>query len=244
MAISGFIGKRNIEKLEVRLEFPQEIYANVEFPLKIILLNHKRFLPVFIVRVNFREFSVLFSKPVNVQEKIIMAKIDKRGEYRIDSVDFCTVFPFNFFKRCVKNKVSFEKIVFPQPKRCEFVENGIHDFKKRGESQMDKSGYEGDIIGVRDYSPGTPIRYIHWKASAKLDSFKAKEFSQSKSNPVIIDFEAIQSKSFEEKLSCITFLVINSRNAPEDVFIKYENSIFYTKSRSESLAFLEMIAKL
>jgi len=42
MGISGFFGKNNLSSVEVDIEFPQEIYARNEFPLKINLTNKKK----------------------------------------------------------------------------------------------------------------------------------------------------------------------------------------------------------
>ncbi len=47
MGISGFFGRKNIDKLQIEPEFPEEIYAGVETPVRIVIKNQKRFLPSF-----------------------------------------------------------------------------------------------------------------------------------------------------------------------------------------------------
>ncbi|MDA8215575.1 MAG: hypothetical protein M0Z64_09925, partial [Nitrospiraceae bacterium] len=96
MGISGFFGKRNLSKIDIELEYPQEIYANKEFPLKINLKNKRGFLPVFLMKVRIDQYEPLFpfidKKSGSVKYMNISFK--ERGRYKIESVHICSVFPF------------------------------------------------------------------------------------------------------------------------------------------------------
>lgn len=245
MAVSGFIGRRNLQRIEVMLIFPQEVYANTTFPLKIVLINRKKFMPCFLIRVDIDREKVLFPFVERQMEKTIEYKIDRRGVYSIEYISICSVFPFSFFIRCETAKVSIEKIVFPQPKKCSLVQDmaKVKNIEK-GEKSIDKIGFEGDILSIRDYKFPTPIKYIHWKASAKMDSLKEKEFSQISSIPVIIKFEQLKFNNIEEKLSCLTFIAIKSANIDRDIFIEYKNQLFNLKLKSHRLSLLEIFAKI
>ncbi|MEZ0322995.1 MAG: DUF58 domain-containing protein [Hydrogenothermaceae bacterium] len=245
MALSGFIGRRNIKGIKVDVEFPQEIYANIEFPLKIKVKNSKKFLPAFLIRVYIADKSVLFPLIEREEEKVVSFKIDKRGLFSLKNIVVCSVFPFSFFIRCQSYKTDVEKIIFPQPKRCDLLEKLLESLnKKKGEYSIDKSGYEGDIISIKDYTTSTPIKYIHWKASAKSDTLKEKELSQTGSTPIIIDFEKIYYKNLEEKLSCITYTVLKASSLDTDLYIKCKTDIFYVKDKNQRIKFLNLIANL
>lgn len=245
MALSGFVGRRNIQSIKVDIEFPQEVYANTEFPLKVKIKNRKKFLPAFLLRVYIEDISVLFLLVEKEEEITTNFKIDKRGLFKLDKVNVCSVFPFSFFIRCQTYKVDVEKTVFPQPKRCDLLERLIDSItKKKGENITDKSGYEGDIISIKDYSNSTPMKFIHWKASAKSDTLKEKELSQTGSTPIILDFEKLSYKNLEEKLSCITYTVLKASNSDIELYIKYKTDIFYTKDKNHRIKFLNIIANL
>ncbi|MEZ0322865.1 MAG: DUF58 domain-containing protein [Hydrogenothermaceae bacterium] len=245
MALSGFIGRRNIQGIEVDIEFPQEVYANTEFPLKVKIKNRKKFLPAFLLRIYLGNVSVLFSLVEKEEEITVNFKIDKRGLFKLDRINVCSVFPFSFFVRCQTYKVNVEKTVFPQPKRCDLLEKLIDSIsKKKGDYSIDKSGYEGDIISIKDYSSSTPMKYIHWKASAKSDTLKEKELSQSGTTPIIVDFEKLHYKNLEEKLSCITYTVLKASNSDIELYIKYKADIFYTKDKNQRIKFFNIIANI
>lgn len=244
MAVSGFIGRRNVQNLQVEVVFPEEVYAKVEFPLKVILINRKRFLPAFLVKVEIAGKELLFPLVEDRQEKVVEFKVQNRGVFKIDRVNFCSVFPFSFFIRCFEYQLDMQKLIFPQPKKCDILYTLDYRAKKKGEVNTDKVGYEGELISIRDYSGSTPAKYIHWKATAKTNTLKEKELSQTSNSPVYIKFEEININNLEEKLSCITYMLIRSANMDTDLFVEYKGRVFYGKSKHQRNALLEIMAKM
>lgn len=210
MGISGFFGRRNLSGLDIRLDLPDEIYAQTDLPLRVTLINRRRFLPAFLIRVRLLDRDVLFPFTDRREEGYRYATIAfrKRGRVRVDRISLCSVFPFNFFVRCRSLSGSFEAVVFPAPKQCDLLSLNERERRQGGETQTDTAGYEADIISLRDYIQGDPIKYIHWKASARTGRLKTKELSSLSRPPVVIDFEAVNIRGIEEKLSCITYAVL------------------------------------
>lgn len=210
MGISGFFGKRNLSKIDIGMEFPDEIYAKTGFPLKIILMNTRGFLPAFLVKVHMAGNEILFpfvdAKTKGFRRMHI--SFGERGRIRIEDVHICSVFPFNFFVRCKKIDRAFETVVFPQVRQCELSGVFEKERKTRGEESLDKAGYETEVLSVRDYIKGDPLKYIHWKASARTGQLKTKELSSLSHQPVIIDFETLPIKNIEEKISCVTYIIL------------------------------------
>ncbi|MCX7739293.1 MAG: DUF58 domain-containing protein [Hydrogenothermaceae bacterium] len=244
MAVSGFIGRKNVQNLQLELSFPDEVYANVDFPLKIALINRKRFLPAFLIKVDISGREILFPLVENREEKVIDFKIKDRGVFNIQTVTFCSIFPFGFFVRCFSYNVDIQKVVFPQPKRCELFQSLGMKSKKKGERDTTRVGYEGELISIRDYTGSSPVKYIHWKATAKTDTLKEKELSQTSSIPVYMKFEEVQIQDLEEKLSCITYLLIRSVNMDIDLFVEYRGNIFYGKSKHQRNTLLDIMARM
>ncbi|MCL5021782.1 MAG: DUF58 domain-containing protein [Nitrospirae bacterium] len=210
MGISGFFGKRNLSKISLDVELPEEIYARAGFPLKVILANERRFLPAFLIRVHLPGHEVLFPfvDPGTKTFRRLPVSFDERGRTRIADISISSVFPFNFFVRSRKMPQAFEAIVLPEPRKADLHSLFERERRSRGEESTDKAGYEADIISVRDYIKGDPLKYVHWKASAKTGRLKIKELSSLSRQPVTIDFDAVPIRDPEERISSVTYVLL------------------------------------
>lgn len=210
MVISGLLGKANITGIDIELEPTLEVYANRPFPLKIRSINRRRYLPGFMFRVHVAGESVFlpFISVKSESSAYVNFTFEARGMQRIDELYLCSAFPFNFFVRCRKIKKSFDFIVFPEPKKCELLSHVEERARTSGELPSNKTGFYPEMVSIRDYISGDPLKYINWKATAKIDKLQTKELSSASFNPVVIDFDDIDIKIVEEKISCITYTVL------------------------------------
>ncbi len=217
LGVSGFFGKSNIDDVQVLLDAPEEIYANTEFPLQIRLENTRRFFPSFLIRVRVGDCEALFPYVGTKDSSVtyIGMVLGRRGRHGLGVVSICSAFPFNFFVRCRKASER-EVVVFPQPKRCDLSDAAERRRTQRGEAPSERRGTEGELLSLRDYTRGDPLKYIHWKASAKSKDLKTKELSSLAERPVIIDFETTNIANKEERISCITYTLLRlyRRNVP------------------------------
>jgi uncharacterized protein (DUF58 family) len=55
---------------------------------------------------------------------------------------------------------------------------------------------------------GDPLKYIHWKATAKTGKLKTKELSSLAHRPVIIDFEKVSITNIEERISSVAYAIV------------------------------------
>jgi uncharacterized protein (DUF58 family) len=224
LGVSGFFGKSNISRVAVVLTAPDEIYANTPFPLRVRLENRRRYLPSFLIQVRIDGEELLFPYvgAKDAEEKQLTTALERRGRNLINAVHVCSVFPFNFFIRCRKSETPLEMIVFPEPKKCEVFDPSAHARRERGELASGRIGSEGDLVSLRNYAHGDPMKYIHWKASAKTDKLKTKELSSLTQLPVVIDFEKTGIKNLEERISCIAYalLRLNRQRVPSGLRIR------------------------
>lgn len=235
MGVSGFFGKRNLSGLDISLDFPEEIFASARLPVKITLVNRRKILPAFLIRITLDNKEVLFPflPPQGVASRYADFFFPRRGIYGIRMIYLSSVYPFNFFTRFRAIAGTYETIVFPQIKKCEPPGLNPNRTVRAGERDLDKSGSGGEMVSVRNYTAGDPSRFIHWKSSAKTGELKTKEFSATSSRPVVIDFERVDMRDEEEKISCITYLIVKScrNNIPVGLRI---NEIFYKPGLSKS----------
>lgn len=236
MALSGFFGKRNISNLDLYVEFPEEVFALRKTMVRVTLRNKKRFFPAFLIKVRIGNDYVLypFVGPKNGLLHHLEVTFPSRGIHEINDIYICSVFPFNFFKRCKRLKLNKSVIVFPEPKGYGHLEQEFKGLRKRGEEQSEERGYEGDLLSLRDYIPGDPLKYIHWKASAKTGRFKTKELSSLKTTPTLIDIERLRGRNIEEKLSYATFLVLRYSKIGLPFIVRIKGRVF-SVSRTEGI---------
>jgi uncharacterized protein (DUF58 family) len=228
MGISGFFGRRNLLNIHITVEPPDEIYARTQVPLKVTVRNNRKFLPAFLITVHLHDQKVLFPFVDAGDSGItyLITTFNERGIVRISDVHLCSVFPFNFFVRCRKIESTIEATVFPCVERCELPGLFERERQSRGEKSIDKAGYEAEIMTMRDYIKGDPIKYIHWKATAKTGKLKTKELSTLSHQPVIIDMDAVPIRNMEERISCITYTILKLLRQNIPVGLKIKGSFY------------------
>ena len=228
MGISGFFGKSNLSGINVEVEFPPEIYAKTDFPLKVTLKNKRRFLPVFLMRLRIGEITLFFPfvdlKSESTQH--VTTIFSRRGAYRIENIYVSSVFPFNFFTRYRVLKNVFSFVVFPELRKCELLSMYAQEKRLKGEGITDKIGYESDMISIREYMHGDPLKYINWKATAKTGRLKTKELSSPAHQPIIIDFDRVAIKEIEEKLSCVAYSLLQAIKRSTPVGLRMNGKLY------------------
>jgi len=246
MGISGFLGRKNLSGLDFEVELPEEIFAGVEFPVKIKLKNRKRFFPSFLISLNLegKKYVVPYIDPNGSYEFHILHRYDTRGKKDIDHFEVCSVFPFNFFVRCSVYHKNIPLLVYPRPLKCPFPPDYSKKGKTEGSFSSDRVGFYDEMVSVRDYSPGDPLKYIHWKASAKTGVLKTKELTDSSNKPVIIELEKIRG-SKEEKISCATYLILELYRMGVPFGLKYGSRIINPElSRKQKVLILTELSLL
>jgi uncharacterized protein (DUF58 family) len=227
MGISGFFGKKNLSRIDLSVEFSDVIYARTPFTVKIKLKNNKKYFPSFLLKARIKDQTVIipFVEPLKVYENHVLLTAEERGFFSLDEVSLCSPFPFNFFIRCIKIPIDTKVIVYPKPEKCH-----LKLYSKEGKIKEKEEGsyisQSGEIHAVKDYSPGVPIKYIHWKASAKTGDLKIKEFSKSYFKSRIIDFDEIDIPDIEKKISCLTYVVLLFYKKRISFKFKFKGKVF------------------
>ncbi len=233
MGVSGFFGRKNIYNLKIELLFPNEVFANREFPLKVTLLNNRIFLPAFLIQVDINGFKILFpfTEEKKYEERFVTYKFYERGLNKIDKVTISSPFPFNFFIRFNVIKLKEKKIVFPEPLQYSFDFLQIEKTNLQGKNFSTLKGFSGDLISIRDYSENDSMKLIHWKSTAKTGKLMVKELTQETDTPVIIDFDNIHYPDLEMKLSFITYFILQNFQMGKKLLLKTENKIITDRKR-------------
>jgi len=245
MGLSGYLGKLNLKKLDIDVTLPEEVFAKVETPILVKVKNSKRFFPTFLLRVYVEDKNILipFVDTNTQSERHILVKYENRGERQIKEIKVCSVFPFNFFRRCVTLKLNRIFTVYPFPKKCNHKNFYDSYTKTKGDLTSTEKGNSGDLIGIRDYTIGDSLKYIHWKATAKTGELKTKELTSNQFEPILIDIDQLKG-SLEERISCATYLILKAFKSLQPFGLKAGKTVFKPEySLKQKVKLLKFLAK-
>jgi uncharacterized protein (DUF58 family) len=256
MSISGFFGKANLAKLDLGIGYPDEVYAGSRVPIKVTVENRRKFLPAFLIGLYADRISVLipFTPGKSASSVYTSVTFPERGLYTIAEPYISSVFPFNFFTRFKTVHSTSDIIVLPRLKVCDLANLYRKERRLRGERMSEAIGYDADVVSIREYVRGDPVKYINWKATAKTGKLKTKELSSLSYQPVIIEFENVLIRDIEERISCIAYTIvqllrnnvpvglnINGRTYPPDITAAHRLNMLkelamYGKEKSSGFA--------
>lgn len=208
MAVSGLLGKSNLEALAVRVEPPQEVYDGVATLLRVHLACRRRWLPLFLLRVELLDAGTTFIVVGRGEEAsgTVPAVLHGRGRQCLETVRVTSRFPVNFFIRSRLLRLDREVIVFPAPRPCP-ASYAAADGRRDGASNTARRGEQGEVARIADYTGSEPLKRIHWKLSARHTGLKVKELSASVDEPVILNPAELPGESLEGRLRCASYLI-------------------------------------
>ncbi len=207
MAVSGVLGQRNLQRLEVRFRPGYELYAATDSSLDIELHNRRRWLPAFLIQLEIAEAAVLFpllATGRKSQQRLTL-RLPRRGLQSLPPIKLTSRFPINFFIRSRTINSEQPLLVFPQPMKCTLpvAAGGSREARL---VELPLPGLDGEIRSIDDYRVGDPLKSIHWKLSARHAGYKSKRQQQLGAPALLLDLESFPG-TLEEKLSRCTYLI-------------------------------------
>jgi uncharacterized protein (DUF58 family) len=187
--MSGILSSITLTGIEMRLEFPEHIFAGQTVRAQVELENEKVTLPSFSLRVEgattkkspaaaLLETPVYFPyvpKHQQLRQSVPITFV-QRGSYRQDMFRIVTRFPFGFLQKARRVELRTEALVYPsvEPSRDFFeILPALH-----GALESLSKGGGQDLYALRGYVPTDSARHVHWKASARSGSLMVREFTR------------------------------------------------------------------
>jgi len=243
MAVSGIFGLRNLQKLELSVRFPEEIYCDIPAQLTIHLGSGRSFLPHYLLTLHLQgaetDFQIL--RPGKRREAKILVTFPKRGRGSISKAAVTSPFPVNFFVRSTLFALDEPYTVFPQP--LPPPHGWPHeDRNEAGMTAQRMKGSSGETESIGVYTEAEPLKQIHWKLTARHDELLVKEMAAESGKPVIIDLDKLQG-GIEARLSRATHLINSHMAEGRAVGLKIgEKTVRPGVSRSHRLTMLGELA--
>jgi uncharacterized protein (DUF58 family) len=244
MLVSGIFGRKNIYGIEIALEFPAEAFAKTDIPVGVKVVNKRKLIPAFLIKVIIegREVFIPFVKAGGEEVALLNMRFEQRGSHEVGGIYVSSVFPFNFFTRFRRIRKKFDLIVFPKPQKSPMGVEQNRQTRSKGDVSCNALGHDSDVMSIRDYVTGDPLKYISWKSTAKTGHLKTKELSSIELRNAMIDFDAMDKRNLEDAVSCATYMVLRlmKLNIPVGLVIGGET----LKPSASAAHRLKMLTKL
>ncbi|MBV8544520.1 MAG: DUF58 domain-containing protein [Acidobacteria bacterium] len=227
LLLSGIASKDGLKQLVVEFDGVDEAWAMHPAHGRLRIRNRSRIWNVRDVIVTSDELAAPLSLPlIKRREEIVvhaMFSFRRRGLTHLTRVDLYTRFPFGFFLKKRRPRLTGDVVVFPRLLGDDISRDRFRP--NRGDLQSaNRIGGGTDIHSFRDYVRGDSLRRVHWKKSASLGRWiiKQTEVETGQSVHIVVDPyrpPEVSEESFEEMISeAATFLDDALRSGLEVAF--------------------------
>jgi uncharacterized protein (DUF58 family) len=134
----------------------------------------------------------------------------RRGRLTCGRIEIFTEYPTGLFHAWSYADFGTSCMVYPKPDSRAGVLP--HHASRGGEGNIPIRGDE-EFQSLRAYRAGDTPRQIAWKALAREQGLLVKEFGSTASSDLWLDYELLQGLSMEERLSRLTWWVLEAERA-------------------------------
>jgi len=222
--VSGVLSHIVLTQLELEFVLPDHIFAQQPMISRLTLSNLKWFFPSFSVTVSAREdkdklkkgkpAQTVAEKPRHILDEPVYVPFvprrssvtqhveltfRRRGRYTQEGFRVSTKFPFGFLRKSREVAVRREILVLPNVQPTEEFYEILPLISGEVESFFKGRGH--DLYAIRDFQEGDSARHVDWKASAKVQQLKVREFTREDERRVVLVFDARLPKADEKALA-------------------------------------------
>ena len=185
LLVSGILSWFNFQGCRWRLETGRHFRVGELSPVYLDLENTKRRLPSYSLTFKVEASRSKIQKNLSLEERIDPGKSvrlqwefspARRGLETLRLRGMVSSYPFGFLRKTITD--SFKRDVIVWPARVAYQFTGDKSGRRWLYGQHRRRGEGVDLIHVREYRSGDPLRRIHWKASARMGSLQVRETEQ------------------------------------------------------------------
>ena len=208
--VSGLVSRIVLTGIDLSLELPEHIFARQPVRATLTLQNHKRTLPSFSLTVSgdtggsrkrrkkaaaSGEARRVLRQPVyfpyiprhRSSAQAVELTFPRRGRYAQDAFKVSSKFPFGFLLKTRQVKAANELVVYPPVAPTEEFYEILPLLSGELESYYRGQGH--DLYSIRDYQPTDSARHVDWKATARAQNVKVREFAREDERRVELVFD-------------------------------------------------------
>ena len=226
--ISIIISNQNLSKIEITASNEILIPANEHSSITVNISNNSN-----TKKLNINYYlDNQFKGNTNFEKGLDQLKIDyfkrTRGVFKINEIMIKSVFPFGIIKTKRKYQLNKDIYVYPAPKK-----NNLDILSRFNFDNF--NGDQNEFEGIDQYKIGDSLSKIAWKKSI-LDKKFIKTFSNPNLNQEqVLDLNDYDSIEFEQLLSFVSYIFINSFKLKKNISLKHKDKIFHLTDEKSSL---------
>jgi uncharacterized protein (DUF58 family) len=207
--VSGILSQIVLSQLELDFVLPDHVFARQPMISRLTVGNLKWVFPSFSVTVSARDADKkkrkkslgprprqILDAPVYVpyipHRSSVTQQVEitfpLRGRYTQEGFRVSSKFPFGFLRKSHEVPIKQEILVLPNIQPTEEFYEILPLIG--GEVESFYKGQGGDLYAIRDYQEGDSARHVDWKASAKAQAVKVREFTREEERRLLLVFDA------------------------------------------------------
>lgn len=202
LLLSGLLSWLNFQGTKWRLVCEQHFRAGEITPVKIEITNTKKLLPTmalwFLVRAKNSERTARIPLEESISPKSNgslqwLFEPQKRGIEIVEITGMESLFPFGFLRKIISEQgqksQKHEVTVWPKRVEYQFATPVIARSRSIGRT-ANLTGSGSELLNVREYRQGDPLRHVHWKATARMQRPMVREVADEQQEAFVIWVDA------------------------------------------------------
>ena len=154
----------------------------------------------------------------------------RRGLAQVQAIDSYTRYPFGFFLKKRRLRVSSEVVVFPRLLAGD-ASTERYRASSGEQTSANRPGISSELHSFRDYTRGDSLRHVHWKKSASLGRWimKQTDAETGRSVQVVVDPYLAKDASpddFEEMIAAAATFIHHAAHDGFDVTLSLPRATY------------------
>jgi uncharacterized protein (DUF58 family) len=219
--LSGILSAIVLSQLELDFALPEHVFAERPLISRLSVQNLKWVFPSFSLTVSARQprksrrkrglaaraARQILDAPVYVPyiphrsavTQHVELTFPRRGRYTQDGFRISTKFPFGLLRKFHDVSTRQEILVLPNVQPTEEFYEILPLIGGEIESYLKGRGH--DLYAIRDYQESDSARHVDWKATAKAQQLKVREFTREDERRLVLVFDANLTSNDEKALA-------------------------------------------
>lgn len=202
LLLSGLLSWLNFQGTKWRLVCEQHFRAGEITPVKVEITNTKKLLPTmglwFIVRAKNNESMARIPLEESISPKSNgmlqwLFEPSKRGIETVEITGMESLFPFGFLRKLIteqgQKSQKHEVTVWPKRIEYQFALPALARSRSIGRT-ANLTGSGSELLNIREYRQGDPLRQVHWKATARMQRPMVREVAEEQQESFVVWVDA------------------------------------------------------